>query len=153
MMVGRGIGPATRAPVRLAVSTISVADWSSTLESYAFNRIRIFSFSIFQQGSGPQKMVHGPCSMVHFLYSPSSNNLRYGSSADCTTTFANGESQSFLQCHRRDQFNRQAHVVSRHHHFYAFRQFRRPRHIRCPEIELRPVPFEERRVASAFFLR
>src|SRR5262249_45332952 len=47
MIVGRGIGPATRAPVRLAVSTISVADWSSILESYAFNRIRIFSFSIF----------------------------------------------------------------------------------------------------------
>ena len=27
--VGSGIGPATRAPVRLAVSTISMADWSS----------------------------------------------------------------------------------------------------------------------------
>src|SRR5437763_15233812 len=46
MTVGRGIGPATRAPVRFAVSTISVADWSSTLESYAFSRIRIFSLSM-----------------------------------------------------------------------------------------------------------
>jgi hypothetical protein len=27
--VGSGIGPATVAPVRLAVSTISVVDWSS----------------------------------------------------------------------------------------------------------------------------
>ena len=29
--VGRGIGPATRAPVRFAVSTISAADWSMSL--------------------------------------------------------------------------------------------------------------------------
>jgi hypothetical protein len=28
--VGSGIGPATRAPVRFAVSTISDVDWSST---------------------------------------------------------------------------------------------------------------------------
>jgi hypothetical protein len=28
--VGSGIGPANRAPVRLAVSTISLVDWSST---------------------------------------------------------------------------------------------------------------------------
>src|SRR5215471_13885326 len=42
MVVGRGIGPATRAPVRTAVSTISPALWSSSLKSYAFIRIRIF---------------------------------------------------------------------------------------------------------------
>jgi len=30
MIVGRGIGPATRAPVRLAVATISLVDWSRT---------------------------------------------------------------------------------------------------------------------------
>jgi hypothetical protein len=41
--VGKGIGPASRAPVRRAVSTISVVDWSSTRESYAFSRIRILS--------------------------------------------------------------------------------------------------------------
>jgi len=28
--VGKGIGPATRAPVRFAVSTISAVDWSNT---------------------------------------------------------------------------------------------------------------------------
>src|SRR5437870_10061832 len=55
MMVGRGIGPATRAPVRFAVSTISDADWSSTLESYAFSRIRIFSLSIIDIRNGHQK--------------------------------------------------------------------------------------------------
>src|SRR5207249_7225444 len=30
LTVGKGMGPATRAPVLLAVSTISEADWSST---------------------------------------------------------------------------------------------------------------------------
>jgi hypothetical protein len=42
MLVGSGIGPATRAPVRIAVSTISPALWSSSLKSYAFMRMRIF---------------------------------------------------------------------------------------------------------------
>ena len=40
--VGSGIGPATFAPVRLAVSTISPALWSRSLESYALSRMRIF---------------------------------------------------------------------------------------------------------------
>src|ERR1044071_7187337 len=39
--VGSGIGPATRAPVRLAVSTMSTADWSSMRWSNAFRRMRI----------------------------------------------------------------------------------------------------------------
>src|SRR3989442_440416 len=43
MVVGRGIGPATSAPVRFAVSTISRVDWSRILWSYAFKRIRILS--------------------------------------------------------------------------------------------------------------
>ena len=42
MRVGSGMGPATLAPVRLAVSTISPAHWSRSLESYALRRIRIF---------------------------------------------------------------------------------------------------------------
>src|SRR5262249_27003237 len=40
--VGSGIGPATRAPVRMAVSTISPALMSRSLKSYAFMRMRIF---------------------------------------------------------------------------------------------------------------
>jgi hypothetical protein len=42
IFVGSGIGPATFAPVRLAVSTISPADWSRSLWSYALRRILIF---------------------------------------------------------------------------------------------------------------
>src|SRR5262249_5947278 len=43
--VGSGTGPASRAPVRRAVSTISVVDWSRTRLSYAFRRIRILSLN------------------------------------------------------------------------------------------------------------
>ena len=39
--VGSGTGPAIDAPVRSAVSIICFADWSMTLWSYAFRRIRI----------------------------------------------------------------------------------------------------------------
>src|SRR5581483_8973597 len=46
IFVGSGMGPATLAPVRLAVSTISPADWSSSLWSYALSRIRIFGVVI-----------------------------------------------------------------------------------------------------------
>src|SRR5579862_4564195 len=44
--VGNGIGPRTRAPVRLAVLTISLVDWSSTRWSYALRRILMFWLSI-----------------------------------------------------------------------------------------------------------
>src|SRR5205085_12030550 len=44
--VGSGIGPASRAPVRFAVSTISVVDWSSTRWSYALRRMRILSLNM-----------------------------------------------------------------------------------------------------------
>src|SRR4029079_6714854 len=46
IFVGNGIGPATLAPVRLAVSTISPADWSRSLWSYALRRMRIFGVVI-----------------------------------------------------------------------------------------------------------
>src|ERR1700756_2966840 len=40
--VGSGTGPATRAPVRVTVSTIFRAELSMTSWSYAFSRMRIF---------------------------------------------------------------------------------------------------------------
>src|SRR5215217_9105444 len=43
--VGRGTGPAVRAPVRVTVSTILRADWSMISWSYAFRRMRIFWFT------------------------------------------------------------------------------------------------------------
>ena len=46
-----------------------------------------------------------------------------------------------------------AHIVSRHHHLHARRQLHVARHVRRPEIKLRTVAREERRVPPAFFLR
>src|SRR4030095_15191077 len=44
------------------------------------------------------------------------------------------------------------HVVPGHHHLRPARKARHPRHVRRPEIELRPVPVEKRRVTTAFLL-
>jgi hypothetical protein len=45
--VGNGIGPEIVAPVLFAVSTILSADWSKIRCSYAFKRIRIYSYAIY----------------------------------------------------------------------------------------------------------
>src|SRR5712691_7014984 len=131
MVVGKGIGPATSAPVRLAVSTISRVDWSRIRWSYAFKRMRILS----------------PCLISLFHY------FRDGASADGVAAFANRKPQALLQRHRRDQAHFAAHVVSRHHHLHPLRQLHVPRHVRRPKVKLRPVPREKRRVPPAFFLR
>src|SRR5579863_7104190 len=70
--VGSGIGPATLAPVRLAVSTISVVDWSSTRWSYAFRRMRMRSLSA-----------------IFNLF----ENLGHGAGAHSASAFADGEAQ------------------------------------------------------------
>ncbi len=42
------------------------------------------------------------------------------------------------------------HVVARHHHLHPRRQLRDSRHVGGPEIKLRTISLEERRVAPAF---
>src|ERR1700678_4201395 len=79
------------------------------------------------------------------------HNLRNGSGADCVSAFANREAQTLFHCHRRDQLNHQAHVVSRHHHLGARRPLRHTRHVCRSQIKLRTVSLEERRMSSAFF--
>src|SRR3990172_4660584 len=66
--------------------------------------------------------------------------------ADRAAAFPDGEPQLLLQRHRRDQRHLQVHAVSRHHHLHPRRQRDVPRHVRRPQVELRPVPREERRV-------
>src|SRR5207244_8651935 len=51
ILVGSGIGPATLAPVRFAVSTISPADWSRSLWSYALRRMRMRGVVVIVLGS------------------------------------------------------------------------------------------------------
>src|SRR5437867_6443860 len=61
--------------------------------------------------------------------------------------------QLLLHRHRRDQLDRHRHVVPRHHHLHPRRQRAHPRHVRRPEIKLRPVPVEKRRVPPPLLLR
>src|SRR5437879_1689020 len=66
---------------------------------------------------------------------------------------ADREAQLLLHRDRRDQLDRHLRVVPRHHHLHPCRQLHRPRHVRRPEIKLRPVPLEERRVPPPLLLR
>src|SRR5881628_401885 len=102
-----------------------------------------------------EKSQNAFCDFCAFLWRiPSSgNNIGHGSRANRSSAFPDRESQSFLQRHRRDQLNRQVHVVARHDHLHPFGQICRPGHIRRPKIKLRPVSLKERRVPSPFFLR
>src|SRR5207245_11153774 len=58
-----------------------------------------------------------------------------------------------LRRDRRDQLDRHLRVVPRHHHFDAGGEFHRPRHVRRPQVQLRPIPLENRRVPTSLLLR
>src|SRR5262249_36570604 len=61
---------------------------------------------------------------------------------------ADREAQLLVHRDRRDQLHHHLHVVPGHHHLRPLRQHHRARHVRGPEVELRPIPLEERRVPS-----
>src|SRR5438128_4014371 len=73
--------------------------------------------------------------------------------ADGAAAFADRKPQLLRHRDRRDQLDRHLRVVPRHHHLRPRRQLHRPRHVRRPQIKLRPIPLEERRMPPAFFLR
>src|SRR5580658_4729201 len=75
-----------------------------------------------------------------------------GAGAYRAATLADGKTQTLFHRHRGVQLNLQLYVVPWHHHLRAFRQLRRPGYVRCPEVKLRPVAIEERRVTAALFL-
>src|SRR5439155_10222932 len=66
---------------------------------------------------------------------------------------ADRKAQPLVHGDRRDQLRRDRHVVPRHHHLHPGRQRHHPRHVRRPEVELRPIPVEERRVPPPLLLR
>src|SRR6476661_4623242 len=80
-------------------------------------------------------------------------NLGDDAGAHGPPTLADREAQPLVHRDRRDQLDRHLDVVPRHHHLHPRRQLHRPRHVRRPEVELRPVPLEERRVPPPLFLR
>src|SRR6056297_1407961 len=70
-----------------------------------------------------------------------------------TAAFAYREAQTIFHRNRRYQRHRHLHVVTRHHHLHSLREIHRTRHIRRPEVELRAVTTEKRRVAPTLVLR
>src|SRR5204863_1786961 len=73
--------------------------------------------------------------------------------ADGAAAFADRKPQLLLHRDRRDQLDRHLRVVPRHHHLHPRRQLHRPRHIRRPQVKLRPIPLEKRRVPAPPLLR
>src|SRR5215210_7018255 len=116
--VGSGIGPRTRAPVRLAVLTISRVLPSSTRWSNAFRRMRMFWLSMVL-----------PPGLVPFLL----RDLGDDAGAHRAAALADGEAQPLVHGDRRDQLHLHRHVVPRHHHLHALRQLHHTRHVGGPE--------------------
>src|SRR5690606_25493730 len=77
------------------------------------------------------------------------DDLGHHAGADRAAALADREAQALVHRHRVDQLHRHLHVVARHHHLRALRQRHRAGDVRGPEVELRAVALEERRVAAA----
>src|SRR4051794_37146834 len=137
--VGRGTGPDTEAPVRVAVSTISRAARSMASWSYAFSLIRIllvarvanfFRFcgrkrGAVQKGGQRPKVVsigylrtegrrsrRPPCSVL--LDDLGDDPRAYGA-----TALADREPEALVHRDRLDQLDRHLDVVAGHHHLRA----------------------------------
>src|SRR5256714_10543225 len=72
--------------------------------------------------------------------------------ADRAPALADGEAQTLIHGDRLDQLDRHLNVVARHDHLGALGEVRHPGHIGRPEVELRPIPVEERSVAATLLL-
>src|SRR4029077_12329602 len=132
ILVGSGIGPRTRAPVRFAVLTISLLDWSSTRWSYALRRIRMFWLSAMLPLPGD----------VLWLF----QDLGDDAGADRAAALADREAQPLVHRDRHEERHLHRHIVARHHHLGALGQLDGAGDVGGAEVELRPVIVEERRV-------
>src|SRR6266498_394390 len=81
------------------------------------------------------------------------DHLGYDPGADRPAALADRKPKLLLHRDGRDELHRDGDVVPGHDHLDALRELHRPRHVRRAEVELWPVPVEERRVAPALFLR
>src|SRR5688572_7649946 len=79
-------------------------------------------------------------------------DLSHTTGADGAAAFADGEAHGLLHGDRRDEFDFDGDIVTRHHHFHAVRKLDHAGHIGRAEIELRAVVAEEGGVAAAFVL-
>src|SRR5947209_19809502 len=81
------------------------------------------------------------------------DDLRDATGADGPATLTDGEAQALLHGDRLDQLDRHLGVVARHDHLGAGRQRHDAGDVGRPEVELRTVVVEERRVPTALVLR
>src|SRR5687768_6684073 len=84
------------------------------------------------------------------------NLLKYfrdDSCSDGVSALADREPKTLFHRDRSDQLRLDRHVVARHHHLHTLGKRQRTRHVRCPEVELRTVVREERRVTATLLLR
>src|SRR5215475_6290031 len=96
-------------------------------------------------------MPHSPRHAKSGLAS-SLKDLDNAAGADRPATLADGELEAVLHGDRLDQLDRHGGVVARHDHLGALGQRDDAGDVRGPEVELRTVVLEERRVAAALLL-
>src|SRR3712207_6272292 len=90
--------------------------------------------------------------LVSSLPLPLLDDVRDDAGADGAAALADREAQALVHRDRLDQLDRHLDVVARHDHLDALGQVRHAGHVRGPEVELRAVAGEERRVAAALLL-
>src|ERR1700694_1822337 len=71
---------------------------------------------------------------------------------DCATAFADRQAHPVLDRDRGDQLDAHLDVVPGHAHLHAVRKADGTRDVGGPDVELRTVPVEERRMASTLVL-
>src|SRR5690348_1526254 len=81
------------------------------------------------------------------------DDLGDAAGADGAATLTDGEPEALLHGDRLDQLDRHLGVVAGHDHLGAGGQGHDARHVRRPEVELRTVVVEERRVPATLVLR
>src|SRR4051812_6554723 len=165
--VGSGTGPLTFAWVRSTVSTIFFVDWSMTSWSYAFSRMRIFcpvfaamlthSLSAAQDtcAAAARSLASSLRLRLRSPLRPTSSSLADlddAAGADGAATFADGEAQTLVHRDRLLELDGHLGVVTRHHHLGPLRQDHMPSDVGSPEIELRVIVREERRVPATLLL-
>src|SRR5947209_17756543 len=80
------------------------------------------------------------------------DDLGDDASTNGAAALADGEPEALIHGDRLDHLDLHVRVVARHDHLLAVRQLDRAGDVGRPEVELRPVAVEERRVTATFVL-
>src|SRR6185369_6494712 len=115
--------------------------------------LAIFNLWQGQRGSNPRPAVLETAALPTELYPyPSLDDFGDDAGSDGAAAFADRKPQLLLFRSRRDQLNLHRHIVPRHHHLGPRGKRHNPGHIGRPEIKLRTIVGEERRVPPALLL-